>query len=239
MRPLLLAIAIVPLACAATETPKVTVTAQRDAEWAAYRQAYKAAAGSAAHTATRPLIQVHMQLRPREPGASLQGLHLQLVSESMTVDVPVDGIGRAALPMLKKAFDEDAVLRLNRQKGLYRFSGRYSIRERDDGIYSMALLREACEQVLGAQRASGSRFRLMGKKCSGVRFIYPPGDSAAAVQYLAAGGNTAAIRAAETEPFESGSLGLHKVVFVRFDAWPADGTVLAERRPLAIGPMYE
>lgn len=233
-----LAVLLMP-AAAAAGTPTVTVTAQRDAEWASYRQAYKAAASTQAFTRSRPLIQAHLQLRPREPGVSLQGLQLQLASASMTLDLPVDGIGRVTLPMLKKAYDEDAVLRLNRQKGYYRFSGRYSIRERDDGVYPLALLRQACEQVLGAQRASGGRFRLLGKQCTGVRFIFAPGDSAAAVAVRGADGASTAVGAIDAEPFESGSLGMHKVLFIRFGAWPAGGAIVAQRRPLAIGTMYE
>lgn len=230
---------LLPVACAAADTPQVTISAQRDAEWASYRQAYRSASGTEAHLRQRPLIQAHMQLRPIKPGASLQGLHLQLVSASMTQDVPVDAIGRAVLPMLKKAYDEDAVLRLNRQKGLYRFSGRFSIRERDDGVYPLAQLREACEQVIGAQRAAGGRFRLMGKQCAGVRFIYVPGDTAAGVAWRAPGGKSGILPAIDAEPFESGTLGIYKVAIVRFAGLPPDAEIVAARRPLAIGTAYE
>ena len=238
MSRLLLAAALIPLACAAADPPRVTITAQRDAEWGSYRHAYKAAASFEYHLSTRPLIQAHMQIRPREPGTRLEGLKIQLASESMTLDIPVDGIGRSTLPMLKKAYDEDAVLRLNRQKGHYRFSGRYSIRERDDGVYSVAQLRQACEQVLSAQRASGSMFRLIGKKCTGVRFIYPLADSAA-VEFRSADGKGSTITAADAEPFESGALGQYKVAIVRFGALPAAGDIIAARQPLAIGTVYE
>ena len=218
---------------------KVTITAQRDAEWASYRHAYKAQSMFMLHTGPRPLIQAHMQIRPREPGLSLEGLQVQLASETVKLDLPVDGIGRVTMPLLKSAYDEDAVLRLNRQKGHYRFSGRYSIRERDDGLYGAAMLREACQQVLDAQRASGSRFRMFGKKCVGVTFIYPLAASAAGVQYRTADGKDALIAAADAEPFESGPIGPYKVAVYRFAAWPAGGTIVAERRPLAIGTLYE
>ena len=241
MRRLFLAAVLLPLVpqtCIAADLPQVTITAQRDAEWGSYRHAYKASAFFAFFTRTRPLIQAHMQIRPREPGTRLEGLKVQLASESMTLDIPVDELGRSTLPMLKKAYDEDAVLRLNRQKGHYRFSGRYSIKERDDGVYSMAMLREACEQVLSAQRASGYMFRLIGKKCTGVRFIYPLADSAA-VDLRSADGKAVSIAAADAEPFESGTLGQYKVADVRFGSWPAAADVIAAKRPLAIGTVYE
>ncbi|QYF95632.1 hypothetical protein KY495_11045 [Massilia sp. PAMC28688] len=238
MRQLLLT-ACFPLACTAAEVPQVTVTAQRDAEWASYRHAYRAAAGFDVHLRTRPLIQAHMQVRPLRPGTSLDGLQIQLASASMTLNLPVDGIGRAQLPMLKTAYDEDAVLRLNRQKGHYRFSGRYSIRERDDGVYGTALLRDACEQMISAQRASGARLRLMGKKCAGVRFIFAPSDAGAAITSRSGDGKAATIATVDAEPFESGSLGMYKVAIYRFDAWPAGGEVITSKRPLAIGTVYE
>lgn len=239
MRRLLLAAVLIPFACLAADPPRVTITAQRDAEWGSYRHAYKASAFFAFFTRTRPLIQAHMQIRPREPGIRLEGLKVQLASESMTLDIPVDALGRSTLPMLKIAYDQDAVLRLNRQKGHYRFSGRYSIKERDDGVYSMAALREACEQVLSAQRASGYMFRLIGKKCAGVRFIYPLADSHAAVDLRGPNGQNTAIAAADAEPFESGALGTYKGAVVRFGSWPAAGDVIAAKRPLAIGTLYE
>lgn len=240
-RLLALAALLTPLACAADDpapTQQVTITAQRDAEWNTYRHAYKAAAMFERHTATRPLIQAHMQIRPRAPGASLQGMQVQLAGTSMTMNLAVDGIGRVTMPMIKAAYDEDAVLRLNRQKGYYRFSGRFTIRERADGIYSAAQLREACEQVLGAQRDSGSRFRMMGKKCVGVKFVYAPGVDAA-IALRDAAGKESAIAAADAEPFDSGPIGVYRVAVYRFGAWPAQGEIVAPKGLLAIATLYE
>ena len=56
--------------------------------------------------------------------------------------------------MEKQAYEDDAVVTLNRQKGHY-FSGR----ERADGVDDGTLLRDACEQLLAAQRA-GIKFAL-------------------------------------------------------------------------------
>lgn len=57
---LLLAILLSSTATAADpDPPVIVVTGARDAEWAGYRHAYKAAAMFARMTATRPLIQAH------------------------------------------------------------------------------------------------------------------------------------------------------------------------------------
>ena len=162
----------------AADEPRVVITGERDAEWGSYRHAYKAAAFFTAFTRTRPLIQAHMQIRPLDKNASLEGLTLHLAGEHTSLMLPVDALGRATLPLLKEPYQDDAVLRLNRGKGIYYFSGRYSVRERDDGLYQASELRAACEQLLGAQRESGYRLRLIGKRCTGVRFVYPLADSA-------------------------------------------------------------
>ena len=217
----------------------VEIVAKRDAEWASYRHAYNAASNFEKHMRTRPLIQAHMQIMPLREGLSLAGLRIQLAGETVALELPVDAFGRVTLPMLKQAFDEDAVLRLNRQKGNFRFSGRFSIREKDDGVYSAADLRAACEQLIGAQRDSGSRFRMMGKKCVGVRFIYPPAATGAALTVRDAAGKPGAIAAADAQPIDGVPLGMYKVVTYRFDAWPAQGDVVASQRPLFIGTLYE
>ena len=220
------------------EIQSVTITAPRDAEWHSYRHAYQAAAHYAQLTRTRPLIQAHMQIRPREPGLPLDGLRIDVTGEKTALTIAVDGIGRATLPMLKQAYDEDAVLRLNRRAGYYRFSGRFSIRENDDGVYSAADLRAACEQLLSAQREDGNLFRLFGKKCVGVRFIYPLADAGAAIEFRA-GDKSSAIAAADGQPFEGGTMGMYKVAIYRFADWPEQGQIIAARRPLAIGTLYQ
>jgi hypothetical protein len=239
------AAALLPLAAAAgvpatlPEAPNVTITEVRDAEWAGYRHGYKAAARYAHLTRTRPLIQAHMQILPLDPAGSLDGLKILLVGEKTLLEIPVDAIGRANLPLLKQAYDEDAVLRLNRQKGHYRFSGRFSIRERDDGIYSAPELRAACEQMISAQREDGNLFRLLGKQCVGVKFIYPLADSDAAITFRDDTGKTGTIAAAADQPYSSRPIGLYKVATYRFADWPQLGQVIAAKRPLAIATVYQ
>jgi hypothetical protein len=236
---LLLAAMLLPLAGHADEpVPKVTISAPLDSEWGSYRRAYKANAYFATFTRSRPLIQAHMQIRPLRPGLPLDGLQVRLAGETTSADIAVDAIGRAVLPMLKKAYDEDAVLRLNRQKGHYAFSGRYSIKEREDGRYTGADLRAACEQLIDAQRESGYRLRLFGKRCAAVAFIYPADADNAAIDVDAAGVHHT-VGAIDAHPFEDGSMGLYKVVYYRFADWNEQSAVLAQQRPLAIGTLYQ
>ena len=219
--------------------PRVYVSADRDSEWNSYRHAYKAAAYFATFTRTRPLIQAHMQIRLIDQNASLEGLTIRLQGEHTDMMLPVDAIGRSVLPMLKEPYQDDAVLRLNRRKGSYYFSGRYSVRERDDGVYQANELRAACEQLIGAQRASGYRIRLIGKRCAGIRFVYPLNEAASPVSVQAPGAAPAVLALVDGPPFEGPAQVNYKVAVYRFADWPAQGQVLAARRPLAIGTVYE
>ncbi len=238
---LLLAAALAPGSgrTAEGDQQRVEVAGALDAEWASYRYAYEAASFVGKFLRKRPLIQAQMQLRPIDPATPVTGLKVRLVGKTTDIELAADDIGRVTVPQLKQAYDEDAVLRLNRAKGLYKFSGRYSIRERDDGTYGVADLRDACEQMIGAQRESGYRIRLWGKKCVGVKFVYPATDTAAAIAFHAADDHVTPIAAIDGRPFEDDSMGTYRIVVVRFADWPNDGRVVAGVRPLAIGTLYE
>ncbi len=226
-------------ASAEDDVQHVEITNKLDAEWASYRYAYEASAFIGKFLRKRPLIQAQMQLRPLDPATPVTGLKVKLVGKTTDIEMVADDIGLVTMPQLKTAYDEDAVLRLNRPKGLYKFSGRFSIKERDDGVYSAADLSEACEQMIGAQRESGYRIRLWGKKCVGVKFVYPAADTAAAVDFHAPDDRVTAIAAVDGRPFEDDSMGDYKIVVVRFADWPNAGRVVTREKPLAIGTLYE
>ena len=223
----------------ASDSQHVEVQGSLDAEWSSYRRAYGASAFFERFTRTRPLIQAQMQVRPVAPDAPLSGLNLSLVGAKTRLEIPVDAMGLADVPQLKAAYDEDAVLRLNRPRGLYWFAGRYTIRQRADGVYDAALLRDACEQLIDAQRASGYRGRLFFKKCVGIKFVYPRGDAAAAVDFKGADGQVEVLGPVEAHPFEDDSMGLYSVVVYRFADLPRAGRLVPRTAPMAIGTMYE
>ena len=232
-------LAALPGASATDETQHVEIARALDAEWASYRYAYEATGFIGKFLRKRPLIQAQMQLRPLDPATPVTGLKVRLVGKTTDLEMVADDIGRITVPQLKKAYDEDAVLRLNRPKGLYKFSGRFSIRERDDGVYSEADLVEACDELIGAQRDSGYRIRLWGKKCAGVKFVYPASAAGAAVDFHAADDRVTPIAAVDGQPFEDSTMGVYKIVVVRFADWPKAGRVVTRDKPLAVGTLYE
>ncbi|MFZ6676308.1 hypothetical protein [Undibacterium sp. Tian12W] len=244
----MLLLAAIPGQIIAEEVQQVEIAALRNisnAEWGSYRHAYKAYNFFATYIRDRPLIQAHMQLRPSANArdASLAGLRLQLSGEKTRLDIAVDTMGRVSLPMLKQAYDEDAVLRLNRPQGQFYFSGRYSIKEREDGIYDVAELRSACEQLISAQRESGYRIRLIGKKCTGIKFIYAlndnKNDSKIVISFRDAVQLPRDLPVSETTPFEDDSMGKYRVALYKFSDWPASGQIIATSKPLAIGTLYD
>ena len=226
-------------AIAEPEVQHVEVEAKLDAEWASYRYAYQAAAFIDKIMRKRPLIQAQMQLRPLDPDTPVTGLRVRLVGAKTNLELAADDIGRVTVPQLKQAFDEDAVLRLNRQKGLYKFSGRFSIRPHDDGIYAESDLVEACDQMISAQRDSGYRIRLFGKKCAGVKFVYRADDDHATVDLQATDGRVTPIVAVYGKPFEDDSMGTYRIVIVRFADRLNGGRIVTHEKPLAIGTLYE
>ncbi|BBB65248.1 hypothetical protein UNDYM_0995 [Undibacterium sp. YM2] len=242
---LLLLLAAIPGQIIAEEVQQVEIAALRNAEWGSYRHAYKAYNFFATYTRDRPLIQAHMQLRPSANARdiSMTGLRLQLSGEKTRLDIAVDAMGRVSMPMLKQAYDEDAVLRLNRPQGQFYFSGRYSIKEREDGIYDLAELRTACEQLISAQRESGYRIRLIGKKCAGIKFIYAlndnKNDSKIAISFRDAVQQPRDLPLSEGQPFEDDSMGKYRVALYKFSDWPASGKIIATSKPLAIGTLYD
>jgi hypothetical protein len=225
---------------APAEPMVITVVGDRDAEWGSYRQGYQAVRQFERITRTRPLIQAHMQIQPLREDVSLAGVQVELAGETTRIPIALDGVGRATIPMLRQAYDEDALLRLNRRKGNYRISGLFTIRERDDGRYGAAELRAACEQMLSAQREAGNRFTLLGKQCAGVKFIYALGDSAAAVDVLDGGAVKGSLAGALEAPFTLPPVPTrYRVLTYRFADWPPEGTLAAHTRPVAISALYK
>lgn len=233
--------ALCPLFALAEEaTQKVLVVATRDAEWASYRHAYKANAMYMAYVRPYPLVQAHMQLRPARPDISMAGLRIQLAGKTGSTELAVDTVGRAVLPVSDALYKEDAVLRLNRGKGLYHFSGRFSIRERDDGVYTVNQLRAACEQLIRVQREAGARLRLLRKNCTAVKFVYDASMTTPGVIFRdKTGADLAAIPVTDTHAFEDQTMGIYKVAVYRFADWPREGSVATPVKPVAIGTLYE
>ncbi|MDL2355837.1 MAG: hypothetical protein QFF03_11325 [Pseudomonadota bacterium] len=230
-----------------------------DAGWVSYRDAYRAMVVFEKYGQPKHLIQSHFQVMPLEQGGSTDGLRLTLAGKSMRLNLPLDATGRALLPLLKAAYDENAVLLLDGQVrgqlsgqlsgqlrgqlsgqlsgklSRYQLRARVSVLVRADGVYEAAELRAACDQALNFARYADASARSL--TCAGVRFGFA-GQRAAVVR-VRDGGAAQALPVAEGTIFADDPQDRFKTVLVRFADTPARGQVLTPEAPLAIAPVFE
>ncbi|KQV89951.1 hypothetical protein ASD15_24985 [Massilia sp. Root351] len=215
----------------------------QEGEWLSYRDAYRAMVVFEKYGKPKHFLQNHFQIIARD-GATLDGLRLTLNARGSQLNLPLDAAGRAVFPLLKAAYDDNAVLMLNRKLSGYAYRPRVSIMARADGVYEAADLRTACEQAQAYQRVTDAAFR--GGRCVGVRFAFARrGEAQVRLRHGAQ--DSAPLPVAEGPAFADGAGADFSIVSYRFDAPPAPGQaaghaagqVISLSPPLAIAPLYE
>lgn len=210
----------------------VPVRAQ-EGDWLSYRDAYRGMVAFEKYGKPKQLLQQHYQASMRDGSALPADFKLALSGKTMQVNLPLDALGRAVFPLLKAAYDENAVLTINRKLDAYVFRPRISIVVRPDGVYEGAELRAACEQALAFQRTvNAATYR--DKHCVGVRFTFAK-KLDADVRWK--GG--AALPAVAGPAFPDDAGNAYNVVMVRFDAVSDKGQVVSQNAPLAVAPVFE
>jgi hypothetical protein len=205
-----------------------------DGEWLSYRDAYRSMVPFEKWGRPKQLVQQHLQVMPRAEGVSLDGVQLALAGTRAPLTLPLDAAGRATLPLVKSAYDDNAVLVLNRKPGDYQFRVRLSIVARADGVYDLAELRQACEQALGYLR---ERDRSMAsRQCVGVRFSFQRKAGEAPVRWRRASGEQA-LPASEGAPYPDEPGKGFAIVQFRFGA--QEGQLLVPHAPVVIAPIIE
>ena len=225
--PTIVAIALLPTAAGAL--------AQSRGDWVSYRDAYRQMVVFEKYGKPKQLLQSTLQVVPAAPGARLDGLTLTLAGKSTTLNLPIDPTGRANVPLLKAAYDENAILLLNHGTGEYAFRPRVSIAVQPDGVYDAAELRAACEQALAFERYARPRMQA-GVKCSGVRFAFAP--QAGEVKVRQAGLESTLPRSTGPAFPDVGQQG-YAIATYRFGEWPASGQVITRDVPLSIAAIFE
>lgn len=213
----------------------VCCAVQAQDEWVSYRDAYRQMVVFAKYGKPKNFLQIHYEVSPRDASASLEGVHLTLTGKNTQLNLPLDATGRAVFPLLKAAYDDNAVLALNRRMDSYRFAPRVTIMTRNDGIYESADLRTACEQALAFQRFVDASYG--AKKCAGVRFVF--GNRADALVQAKYGQREAPLPVVDGPAFEGEALGLYRTATYRFADWSAQGQVVSQNTPLAIAPLFD
>lgn len=216
-------------------TAGTAVAQSRAGEWVNYRDAYRAMVLFDKYGGPKNLLNNHLQVLPRDKGVLGPGAQLLMQGKTVQTSLALDPLGRAVLPLLKAAYDENAVLTPNRPLGGFTVKPRVSLALRADGSYDVADLRAACEQALGFARYADHSAR--GRQCVGVRLVFPKEGTAAGVR-VRTGGAEQALPAARGAAFAGDLDADFPVVTYRFGAQPA-GQVVTYNAPLAIVPLFE
>ena len=207
-----------------------------DGEWVSYRDAYRSMVVFEKYGKPKHLIQNHFQVMPREKGVALDGLRLSLSGKSTQLILPLDATGRTVFPLLKAAYDENAVLVLNRKASQFVLRPRVSLVVRPDGLYEAAELRAACDQALNFARYADASARSLS--CAGVRFGFAKKGMAPVVR-VRSGESATALPVVEGAVFSDDPDDGFRTVLYRFADAPARGQVVTQEAPLAIAPVFE
>jgi hypothetical protein len=207
----------------------------QDGGWVSYRDAYRAMVTFAKYGKAKTFLQNHYQVTPKDGSQPNDGLRLTLSGRSTQLNLPLDATGRTTFPLLKAAYDENAMLVLNRKASLYTFQPRLSIVPRVDGVYESADLRAACEQALQYMRYTEASYG--GRHCAGVRFAFlQHSDAAVRVRDPI---RESALSTFEGAAFEGDANSSFRVMIYRFAEWPEKVQVITQNAPVAIVPVIE
>jgi hypothetical protein len=204
-----------------------------EGEWVSYRDAYRAMVVFDKYGGAKNLIVSEVQVLPKEQGAS-DGLQLTLTGKNTHLSLPLDATGRTVFPLLKSAYDDNAVLAINQKDAQFVLRPRVTISVRPNGLYDSAELHTACEQALGFARYVNAAAR--NRQCVGVRFVFDKKASSALVGLRRADGGTSALPVVDSQAFGAG-IPLPTVTY-RFNG-DEHVQVLTTTAPLAIAPLFE
>jgi hypothetical protein len=209
-----------------------------ESDWVEYRDAYRQMIWFEKYSKPKQFLLSHYRVRPRDKGASLDGLRLTLNSKAGSLNLALDALGRAVFPFSKAAYDDNAALTLNRKAGQFHFAAWVSIATRADGVYEAADLRLACEQLLAYLRYVGDG-GVGGKSCVGVQFSYARHDGEAEVRLRRADHGQSALPAREGPAFPGDVVNNLRLFVYRFAAAPEAGQLVTRNTPLAIAALLE
>lgn len=215
--------------------PAAAQAQARADEWVSYRDAYRAMVLFDKYGGPKQLLQNALQVQPKEPGMLGEGLQLVLEGRTVQTSLALDATGRGTLPLLKAAYDENAVLAPNRALGGFAIRPRVTLALRADNTYDVADLRAGCEQALGFARHADASAR--GRTCAGVRIVFAKGGEPASLRLRGAAGEQA-LTLAPGAAFTGDADADFPVATVRFAA-QAGGQVVTYKAPLAIVPVFE
>lgn len=217
-------------------TAGLAVAQPRAGEWVNYRDAYRAMVLFDKYGGPKNLLHNHLQVLPRTKGVLGEGVALALDGKTVHTSLALDALGRAVLPLVKAAYDENAVLSPSRPLGGFTVRARVTLALRADGAYEVDELRAACEQALGFARHGDASAR--ARQCAGVRLVFARQGADAGVRLRAAGAEQA-LPPTRGPAFAGDVDDDFPVVTYRFGPQAGAAQLVTYNAPLAIVPLFE
>jgi hypothetical protein len=207
-----------------------------EGDWVSYRDAYRAMVVFDKYGGAKNLLQHELQVLPKEAGTGAEPLQLALDGKTTHLKLALDATGRTVFPLLKAAYDENAVLALNRSHAQFALRPRVSINVRADGMYDVSELNAACEQALGYARYVDNSAR--GRHCVGVRFVFDKKAAGSVARLRKADGAAAVMPTVDGPAFMGDADAGFATVTYRFNG-TEHAQVLTAAAPLAITPLFD
>lgn len=204
-----------------------------EGDWVSYRDAYRVMVVFEKYGGAKNLIQSELQVLAKDVPFDLPQ-QLMLNGRNIHLSLPLDATGRTVFPLLKAAYDDNAVLALSQKDAVFALRPRVTIQVRPDSTYESAELRAACEQALGF--AHYIKEPVGGRQCVGVRFVFDRKASGTLARVRRTDGGSGALPVLESQVFDSGNV-LPTVTY-RFNG-PERAQVQTATAPLAIAPVFE
>jgi len=113
--------AAAPDEASSAETQSVSVSGTKDPDWKPYKKMLDGLNAFDQYHALAPAASLKFLLRPQKPDLSVTDLNLRIVSDTISINVPIEADYTFSVPRDEAAAKEDADFRLNSKKGLFRW----------------------------------------------------------------------------------------------------------------------
>ena len=210
----------------------------KDGAWVSYRDSYRKMISFEKYGGPKQFLQNNIRVAIIDKKSSLDGVRLTLDGKKTHLNLPLDPVGRAVFPMLKTAYDENAELKVNRPETVVKFEYRVSISTRPDGVYEIADLRGACDQVLHYLRYQDF-LNYSLKQCVGVKFSYSKDQTDISLSVKLGEQAPTQLSISDGSVFADDNYNAFRVAVFKFFSKADKGRIISNDIPLAITALVE